>query len=119
MLKRICLLLWTGCIAATLVTSGRGEEPRSVLEYLGERASRMAAELPAVPDALADWEKTSTGVREKLSEVLGLPEREPMKAAVTDSQEQEDLVIEEVMYLWVERAYVSANVVRRKDAEGR
>ena len=119
MLKRICLLLWTGCIAATLVTSGRGEEPRSVLEYLGERASRMAAELPAVPDALADWEKTSTGVREKLSEVLGLPEREPMKAAVTDSQEQEDLVIEEVMYLWAERAYVSANVVRRKDADGR
>ncbi|MFH1924120.1 MAG: dienelactone hydrolase family protein [Planctomycetota bacterium] len=119
MWKRTCLLVWTGCLAGTLVTSAYGEEPLSVLEYLGGRASRMAVELPDVPDDAAGWEQRSTQIRQDLARLLGLPEREPMKAAVTDRKEHDDLVIEDVMYLWAERAYVSANVVRRKDAEGR
>jgi len=119
MLKRICFAMWTVWIVAMLVAPSQGAEPPSVLQYLGERASRMAAELPAVPDNVADWEKRRDQIRQDLSDVLGLPEREPMKAAVIDQKEDDELVVEEVMYLWAERAYVAANVVRPKDAGAR
>lgn len=118
MLKRISVLLLGGIIAGMLITRSHGAESPSVLEYLGQRASTMAAQLPAVPNDVAEWEKRAAEVRQKLSEVLGLPAREPMKAAVTGQKEVDDLVIEEVMYLWAQRAYVSANVVRLKEADG-
>ena len=119
MLKRSCLLLGAGVVAGTLVACCQAGESLSALEYLGERASRMAAELPPVPENVTDWEKRRDQIRRDLADLLGLPEREPMKAAVVHQKEHDDLVIEEVMYLWAERAYVSANVIRRKDAAGR
>lgn len=90
-----------------------------MLEYLGERATGMAAHLPELPQGLDAWGKRRAEVIQKLPDVLGLPRREPMRAAVTHQKEQEGLIIEEVVYLWAERAYVSANVVRSKEATGR
>ena len=98
---------------------GQGDESLSVLEYLGQRASRMANALPGVPDSVADWEAQSAKIRADLAALLGLPEREPMKAILLDSKEQDGLIIDQVGYLWAERAYVSGNVIRQKDAEGR
>ncbi len=95
------------------------EKSLSVLQYLGERASRMAAELPAVADDLDNWEKRRPQVRRDLANVLGLPQRKPMKAAVIGQRQDGDLIIEEVIYLWAERAYVSGNVVRQDGATGR
>ncbi|MHC4404050.1 MAG: dienelactone hydrolase family protein, partial [Planctomycetota bacterium] len=116
---RFGVLAWTCSIGAALATACHAEEPLSVLEYLGQRAGRMAGELPAVPRNTADWEKRRDEIRGELRAVLGLPEREPMKAAVVDRKEQDDLVIEEVTYLWAERAYVSGNVIRGKNLNGR
>ena len=129
MFKNACLLMCSGSIVAVLATAclaeepprlvGESPKPLTVLEYLGQRASRMASELPELPDNLADWEERAGRIRKDLSSVLGLPEREPMKAAVLDRKEIDDLVIEDVAYLWAERAYVSANLIRSKQAEGR
>lgn len=116
MLKRICPPLGSVWLAGLLVAVAQAAESPSVLEYLGERASRMAAELPPVPDNVDDWESRADEIRHKLSAVLGLPKRETMKAAVIGQTKRDDLVIEEVVYLWAERAYVSGNVIRRKDA---
>ncbi len=104
-------------VLAPALCAARGTSP--LLEYLGQRATRMAAELPPMADTAEAWETQRRQTLAKLSELLGLPEREPMKAAVTSQKEQDGLVIEDVAYLWAERAYVSANVVRRKDNAGR
>jgi dienelactone hydrolase len=82
------------------------------MHYLADRASRIAAELPAVPRDRASWEQRRESVRRHLSHVLGLPLREPMRAKTLATRRDGDLVVEDVMYLWAERAYVSANVIR-------
>jgi dienelactone hydrolase len=92
----------------------------TVLQYLGERASRLAAQaVPARPPDLPAWEARRPQVREHLRKVLGLPAvREPMRARVLSSTREGEVMVEEVMYLWAERAYVSANVVRPVAASG-
>ena len=89
------------------------------LPYLADRASRMAASLPAIPKDLGAWERRQAMVRRDLAGLLGLPEREPMRAKVTATREEGGVVVEDVIYLWAERAYVSANVVRPRSAAGR
>lgn len=49
----------------------------------------------------------------------GLPAREPMRAAVLYQKPIDGLVVEEVAYLWAERAYVFANVIRPQGVSGR
>ncbi len=95
--KRLAVLLSTVCIVAAVASSGTAGEPLSVLEYLGARAGKMAAELPAVPDTQQDWQQRRGQVLEDLSEVLSLPKREPMKAALMYRKEEGDLIIEQVM----------------------
>jgi len=97
---------------------GEGGAPQA-LEYLGERASRMTAALPAMPSEIAAWERRRETVRGDLGAVLGLPRREAMRGAVLASREDGDVVVEEVAYLWSERAYVSGNVVRPRGRSGR
>ena len=79
----------------------------------------MADALPGVPNNVADWEAQRDKIRADLTDLLGLPERQPMKAMVLESKEQDGLIIEQVGYLWADRAYVSGNVIRQKDNEGR
>ncbi|NQT36964.1 MAG: hypothetical protein HQ581_05720, partial [Planctomycetes bacterium] len=99
-LSAVSVLFFIGLVAGLPMVC-RAEEPVSVTQYLAERAARMAATPADTPPS------------------LGLPEREPMRAAVLDRQQRDDLIIEQVGYLWAERAYVSANVVRSKEATGR
>ena len=91
----------------------------AVLQYLGERAGRLAAVLAPIPDDRAAWEQRRQVVRRELAGLLGLPGREPMRAKVLGTRVEGGLVVEEVTYLWAERAYVSANVVRPKGVSGR
>ena len=53
----------------------------------------MTAELPPVPDTLDAWEKHRAELIAQLDKTLGLPDREPMRAAVTGSTSDADLVI--------------------------
>jgi len=89
-----------------------------VLESLGNRASDLAAKLPEQPKSHEKWEARRTQVRKELTEVLGLPKREPMKSEIVNTRQQDDLIIEDVIYLWAERAYVSADVIRPKNTNG-
>lgn len=86
----------------------------SVLSYLGSRGRKMAAKLPPLPADVEGWRDRREQVRKRLSEVLGLPRREPMKAEIVKTAQKGGLVFEDVIYLWAERAYVSARVVRPK-----
>lgn len=109
------LLIGLVCPAAW----GAESQPRGVVfKYLAERATRMAAQLPPIPKDLPAWEKRRDVVRSELAAGLGLPERQPMRAKVLATRREKDVVVEDVIYLWAERAYVAANVVRPGDAPG-
>jgi dienelactone hydrolase len=113
-----CVVLWICLCSASLAD----EKPptQAVLEYLGNRASRMAEKtVPSVPGDVQTWEQRRKQVRESLATVLGLPVRAAMQATVTAQREEDNLVIEEVTYLWAERAYATAKVVRARSAKGR
>jgi len=79
----------------------------------------MAAAHPAVPETMEAWEKQRTELVGELDAALDLPDREPMKAAVTYTKKEGDLMIEEIAYLWAEQTYVSATVIRAKQTDGR
>jgi len=113
------LLSWIAAcgLAMPSATADDGKS-LSVMEYLGERASRMAARLPAIPETPAAWEQRREIVRKQLVARLGLPERVPMHAKISKTREDGDLVVEDIMYLWAENAYVAANVVRLKTSTG-
>ena len=116
----LCTVVVAACCALVGAQNapGKAQSP-AVLEYLGDRATRMAAALPGPPADRQAWEKRREQVREDFAKVLGLPKRLPMKARVEKSVQDGGLVVEDVAYLWDERAYVSANVVRLKDAKAR
>jgi len=88
------------------------------LKCLGERATRLAKQLPKPAKNLAQWHHRRKAVRATLTSVLGLPAREPMRAQVQKVRQEGDLTIEDVIYLWAERAYVTANVVRPTKVDG-
>jgi dienelactone hydrolase len=103
-------------------TAPGGEEkpapkPASWLQSLAARAERMAAQTTAPADAAA-WEKHRAERVAGLAALLGMPPREPMKAATLHQRDDDGLIVEEVAYLWAERAYVYAHVVRSKEAGG-
>ncbi len=119
MFRSTCLALCAGSLVAALAQVSHGQESPSILEYLGDRAAQLADQLPAIPATVEAWEKQRAEMRNQLGSTLGLPAREPMQAASNYSKPAGELVIEEVAYLWAERAYVSATVIRAKQAPGR
>lgn len=119
MFRKTCFALCVATLLTAVTDLSYGQEPPSVFDYLAGRAESMAAALPAVPKTMEDWEKQRTELVGELDAALGLPNREPMKAAVTYTKEEGDLVIEEVTYLWADQTYASATVVRAKQSDGR
>ncbi len=91
----------------------------SVQEYLGRRASRMAAKLPELPQSVQGWDKRRSAVRQQLAAAFGLPKREPMLARVLRTWEEDGLIFEDLDYHWSESAYATAQIVRPKAASGR
>ncbi len=119
----ICrVFLSIALIAISLVNAFAAEEtPESsaALEYLGRRATGMADRLPKLPEKPAAWQTRRRQVRAELADVLGLPKRVPMRAAVVGQRQDGDLTIDEVIYLWQGRAYATANVIRLTNVQGR
>ena len=83
--------LFAGALAGE---KGNAVPSPSVLSYLGMRARKMAAALPALPADMGAWKHRRDEVRKRLSEVLGLPEREPMKAETVKAWEKDGLAFE-------------------------
>jgi len=106
------------CLAAASEPDSAGR-PSTVWEFLGRRATQLSSQLPPLPDSATGWEQQRAELIARLRATLALPEREPMQAAVTSCRQEGDLVVEEVAFLWAERAYVSGTVIRRQQAEGR
>ncbi len=106
------------CLAAAAEPSA-AQETSPVWECLGCRATQLSSQLPPLPDSVAGWEQQRAELTGRLRTALAPPEREPMQAAVTSCQQEGDLIVEEVAFLWAERAYVSGTVIRRQQAAGR
>jgi len=106
-------------LAATPVSADDEGKSQAVLEYLGDRASEMVKALPNRPRERQAWETRRQQVRQALDQILGLPEREAMRAEIVKTVEEDDLIVEDVIYLWAERAYVTGNVVRPKGVQGK
>lgn len=119
MFPRLSLALLMAGFVAMMCPAASGQDAPPVLEYLSARAAQQAAQLPPLPETPEAWEKHRAELTKKLTAVLGLPDRRPMQAAVTHSRQQGELTIEEVAYLWAERAYVSATVLRGTKAAAR
>jgi dienelactone hydrolase len=90
----------------------------SVWEHLGERAVRLAERLPALPESLEAWEEQRTEWTARLEKELGLPQREPMRAAVLDSRVEGNLLFEDIAFHWAEEVYASGTVIRLAQADG-
>ena len=84
MLRKTCFALCVGSVLAALASASYSQESSSIFDYLGQRAANMAAGLPPVPDSVDAWEKQRSELVGELSGTLGLPDREPMKAAITE-----------------------------------
>jgi dienelactone hydrolase len=106
-------------LIAALVTTASSQEPVSALDYLAQRADQLTGTWPPLPGAADVWPAYQAETIGRLSSLLNLPDREPMKAAVTGTTEQGDVVREQVEYLWAGQTYVSATVIRSKLAAGR
>lgn len=125
MAKRIGIVLLIAALAWLVAGPGPAAEREgkgppdaaSVLDGLRGQID-LSARTP-LPADLRPWEARRQEVLAAVSAGLGLPEREPMRAAVTYQKPSDDLVIEEVMYLWAERAYVSAHLIRGRQPAGR
>lgn len=119
MLRKTFFALCVGSVFVAFAGASFGQEPSSIYDYLNRRATSMTASLPPVPDSVDAWKKQRTELVRRLSGTLGLPSREPMKAAIIDTKKDGDLVMEQVAYLWAKDTYVSASVIRSAEAGGR
>ena len=101
MSRTISLLLAAGFLA--FIPPSSAQETSSVWQYLGQRATRLTAQLPPLPASAEAWDKQRTELTSRLSTTLGLPDREPMQATVISCKQAGDLAIEEVAFHWAER----------------
>jgi dienelactone hydrolase len=117
---RSCNIITLGifCLLTGAAPAAPTVPPNSVMKYIGTRANCQAALLPPVSEDRAKWESRRVVVRQELAQVLGLPTREPMRAKVLGAHSEEGVIVEDVMYLWAEHAYVFARVVRPANTSG-
>jgi dienelactone hydrolase len=118
MSRNVVFFLSTLFTFQTLSPACVADERPSIWDYLGQRATRLAEQLPPLPTTLDGWKEQRSQTIDKLNDALGLPGREPMKAAVTDSKLEGGLILEEVVYHWADNTYVSATVIRDATAKG-
>jgi dienelactone hydrolase len=120
MLRSTITVYLSACCLLTATNYSRGQESAGVLDYLRQTArDNRKAVSAAEGDSFEAWEKNRDTGPPFLNAVLGLPEREQMKAAVDGSRMAGDLVFEDVSYSWEGRAYVSATVIRSAAVQGR
>lgn len=109
----VCLL------AASSAAFGGDEGSASVMRYLAQRAGKLAAQRPPLPDAAAAWEKHRGKLLTEVGEWLGLPAREAMKAAATHQAADGDLAVDEVIFHWAGPTYAAGHIIRLKEGGGR
>ncbi|MFV2065416.1 MAG: dienelactone hydrolase family protein [Pirellulales bacterium] len=118
MLRNLAVLISIGCTLYAPSQICIADEPVSIWDYLGQKATHLAAQLPPLATTRDGWEEQRAQTIRRLNEALGLPDRAPMKAAVTGKQQEGDLILEEVAYHWAENTYATATVIRDATATG-
>ncbi|MCU0982607.1 MAG: hypothetical protein MUF25_25900, partial [Pirellulaceae bacterium] len=93
-------LVVLSCCLALLTQRVAPADTSSVWEYLGERAVRLAERWPALPESVGTWEEQRAEWTARLERELGLPQREPMRAAVLDSRVEGNLLFEDIAFHW-------------------
>ena len=78
-------------LASTLVSGAERPSGSAVMEYLAQRAVRLGADLPRIVHDRVGWEQRRDVVRRQVAEILGLPQREPMRAATLATRPEGDL----------------------------
>ncbi len=116
---RVPLVL--GCwlsVVSTLGAAGSG----SLAEYFRLETQRLGTNAFAGIESRADWEARRPVLREQLLDMLGLwpmPERTDLKATVTGTLEQGEVVVERLHFQSMPGLYVTANLYRPKQVTGR
>ena len=119
-MSRTIFLFACRLFLAVRCRANSAQETSSVWKCLGQRAARLAAQLPPLPASAEAWDKQRAELIGQLSTTLGLPDREPMQAAVHQQQAgRRPGRSRRSPTIWAERAYVSATVIRRQQADGR
>ena len=91
-------------------------------KYLAAEVERVSKDPLAGATTKAEWEAKRPELRRQFLDMLGLdpvPEKTPLKAAVTGTLERDDVVIEKVHFQSRPGLYVTGNLYRPKASGGR
>jgi dienelactone hydrolase len=113
--------------AALLTAAALAAEPAApgeaaVHAFLSRQAEAVHARFLGGATTLADWQSQRDRLRREYLEMLGLwplPEKTPLKAAVTGTLEHEGVAIEKVHYQSRPGLYVTGNLYRPRSPRGR
>ncbi len=94
----------------------------AIYRYLAAEARRLDGRFLENVRSRADWEAIRPLLKRQYLEMLGLwplPPRTPLKATVTGTLEFDDFVVEKIHFQSMPRLYVTANLYRPRNVEGR
>ena len=89
-----------------------------IRKYLAAEAKRLSAKFMDGQTNRADWEKAKPRLKREFLDMLGLdplPEKTPLKAAVTGTHDAGNVAIDKLHYQSKPGLYVTANLYRPKD----
>lgn len=94
----------------------------ALADYFRAETAKLSANCLAGIDSLEDWEARRGELRRQLFEMLSLdplPESTPLHATTTGTVEREDFVVEKVHFQSMPGLYVTGNLYRPKQQEGK
>src|SRR5581483_2321829 len=95
---------------------------KAIRKYLAVQAAELERELLPGIQSAADFEKARPTLREEYLDMLGLkplPERTPLKAAITGRLERDGYTVEKLHFQSRPGLYVTANLYLPRPAQGR
>ena len=105
-------------LAMSLTPADTAKADEAIHQYLAAEAKRLSANFMDGAKTSAEWAAKRPKLKEQFLEMLGLsplPEKTPLKAAVTGTLERGGVVIENVHFQSKPGLYVTGNLYRPKD----
>ena len=94
----------------------------AIHKYLAAEVERVTKGTPVGAETKAEWEARRPDRQRQFRDMLGLdplPEKTPLKAAVTGTLERDGVVIEKLHFQSRPGLYVTGNLYRPKEAKGK
>ncbi len=111
---------WSLVLLTTLSSAGADDPP--LAEYFRVETARLKARPLAGHDSAEAWKSARSELQRQLREMLGLdpmPARGDLHARITGTVERPDFVVEKLLFQSSPGLYVTANLYRPKQVEGR